>query len=44
MLADLRRRFPQAKGKELRRRLIASLLSRDEVMRAYGFDPEDDAR
>ncbi|MGB7925240.1 MAG: hypothetical protein WCF57_18525 [Pyrinomonadaceae bacterium] len=40
MLADLRRRFPQAHEDELRRRLIARLLTRDEVVRAYGFDPE----
>ena len=39
MLADLRRRFPQASEDELRRRLIARLLTRDEVMAAYGFDP-----
>lgn len=42
MLADLRRRFPQAGEEELRRRLIASLLTRDEVIRAYGFDPEQE--
>lgn len=41
MLADLRRRLPQASEEELRRRLIARLLSRDEVIRAYGFDPEE---
>ena len=40
MLADLRRRFPQASEDELRRRLIAELLARDEVIHAYGFDPE----
>ncbi len=40
MLADLRRRFPQASEEELRRRLIARLLSPDEVRHAYGFDPE----
>lgn len=40
MLADLRRRFPQASEEELRRRLIARLLTRDEVIQAYGFDPE----
>jgi hypothetical protein len=40
-LADLRRRFPQASEEELRRRLIARLLSRDEVIGAYGFDPEE---
>lgn len=39
MQADLRRRFPQATEEELRRRLIARLLSRDEVIAAYGFDP-----
>jgi hypothetical protein len=39
MMADLRRRFPQASEEELQRRLIARLLTRDEVMRAYGFDP-----
>lgn len=41
MLADLRRRFPQASEDELRRRLISRLLSRDEVKRAYDFDPEE---
>ena len=40
MLADLRRRFPQAGEEELRRRLIARLLTRDEIISAYGFDPE----
>ncbi|MEA2175500.1 MAG: hypothetical protein QOD00_3092 [Blastocatellia bacterium] len=43
MLADLRRRFPRATEEELRRRLIARLLTRDEVIRAYGFDPEEEA-
>ncbi|MBC7911670.1 MAG: hypothetical protein H7Y30_14285 [Pyrinomonadaceae bacterium] len=42
MLADLRRHFPQASEEELRRRLIARLLSPDEVRRAYGFDPEQE--
>ena len=41
MLADLRRRFPHASEVELRRRLIARMLTRDEVMSAYGFDPEE---
>lgn len=40
MLADLRRRFPQARDEELQRRLIVRLLTRDEVRSAYGFDPE----
>jgi len=42
MLADLHRRFPQASEEELRRKLIARLLTRDEVIRAYGFDPEEE--
>lgn len=39
MLADLRRRFPQAGEEELKRSLISRLLTRDEVIAAYGFDP-----
>lgn len=39
MLADLRHRYPHASEKELKRRLIARLLTRDEVIAAYGFDP-----
>lgn len=39
MLVDLRRRFPQAGEEELKCRLIARLLTRDEVIAAYGFDP-----
>ena len=40
ILSDLRRRFPQASEDELRHRLIARLLSREDVIRAYGFDPK----
>lgn len=39
-LADLRRRYPLASEEEVRRRLIARLLSRDGVIRAYGWDPK----
>ena len=39
MLADLRSRFPEASEEELRRRFIARVLTREEAMRAYGFDP-----
>lgn len=39
VLSDLRRRFPQDSEDELHRRLIARLLPRDDVIRAYGFDP-----
>jgi len=40
VLADVRHRFPDASEDELRRRLIARLLPRDDVIRAYGFDPK----
>lgn len=43
MLIDLRRRFPQAGEEELQRRLIARVLTRDEVIRAYGFDPAQES-
>ena len=39
MLADLRRRFPHAGEEELRRRFIARVLPREQVVRAFGFDP-----
>ena len=37
---DVRRRFPDAPEDELRKRVIARLLPRDDVIHAYGFDPE----
>jgi hypothetical protein len=40
MQADLRKRFPQASETELHRRYVARVLPHDEVIRAYGFDPE----
>lgn len=39
ILADLKHRFPQADAEELRRRFIARVLPRQDVIRAYGFDP-----
>ena len=39
-LADLRRRYPRASEDELRRRLGTRLLTRDEIARAFGWDPE----
>jgi hypothetical protein len=42
MLADLRRRFPSASQDELRRRLIARVLPREQVVRAFGFDPAEE--
>ena len=38
--ADLRHRFPQADETELRRRFIARVLPREDVIKAYGFDPQ----
>ena len=40
ILADLHHRFPQADHDEIRRRFIARVLSREDVIRAYGFDPK----
>ena len=40
ILADLRHRFPDATDDEIRRRFIARVLPREDVIRAYGFDPE----
>ena len=40
VLSDLARRFPEASEAELRRRLISRLLSHEDVIRAYGFDPK----
>ena len=38
--ADLRRCYPNAKEQELKRRLASRLLGREEVIAAYGWDPE----
>lgn len=40
ILADLQHRFPNADDDEIRRRFIARVLSREDVIRAYGFDPK----
>lgn len=40
LLADLKHRFPTANEAEIRRRFIARVLSREDVIRAYGFDPK----
>jgi hypothetical protein len=40
ILADLRRRYPQADAKELRMRLAARLLPREDVISMFGWDPE----
>jgi len=40
ILADLHHRFPQADKDEIRCRFIARVLPREDVIRAYGFDPK----
>jgi hypothetical protein len=40
ILADLRRRHPDAGAEELRKRLAARLLPREDVLRLFGWDPE----
>lgn len=40
ILADLHHSFPQADKDEIRRRFIARVLPREDVIRAYGFDPK----
>jgi hypothetical protein len=37
--ADVRRRYPLASDSEIRWRLAARLLTREEVVAAYGWDP-----
>ena len=43
VLADIRHRYPGASNEEVRRRFIARVLAREDVMRAYGFDPRLEA-
>lgn len=40
VLVDLLYRFPDADEEEIKRRFIARVLSREDVIRAYGFDPK----
>ena len=40
VLADLKHRFPGASEIEIRRRFIARVLPRQDVIRVYGFDPK----
>ena len=39
ILADLEHRFPEASQGEIRRRFIARVLPREDVIHAFGFDP-----
>jgi hypothetical protein len=40
ILADLHHRFPEASENEIKRRFIARVLPREDVICAYGFDPK----
>lgn len=40
--SDIKNRFPNASKEELHRRFVARVLPRADVMRAYGFDPEEE--
>lgn len=40
ILADLRKRYPQANEQELRKRLAARLLPREIVIQMFDWDPE----
>ncbi|MDQ3821581.1 MAG: hypothetical protein M3362_28415 [Acidobacteriota bacterium] len=40
ILADLRRRYPNAGADELHKRMAARLLPREDVIRMFGWDPE----
>ncbi len=40
IISDLRYRFPQADEDTIRRKFIARVLPREDVIRAYGFDPK----
>ncbi|HWT00921.1 MAG TPA: hypothetical protein VN256_11805 [Pyrinomonadaceae bacterium] len=42
ILADLRRRYPNAGADELHKRMAARLLPREEVIRIFGWDPEEE--
>ena len=42
VLADIRHRFAEASEEEIRRRFIARVLSREDVIRAFGFDPKQE--
>lgn len=37
---NLRHRFPHADDTEIKRCFIARVLPREDVIRAYGFDPQ----
>ncbi|HEV8370532.1 MAG TPA: hypothetical protein VGQ39_21450 [Pyrinomonadaceae bacterium] len=40
IIADLQHRYPEADGAAIRRKFIARVLPREDVIRAFGFDPQ----
>jgi hypothetical protein len=40
--SDINSRFGDCTAVEIRRRFIARMLSREDVIRAYGFDPKQE--
>jgi hypothetical protein len=42
ILADLRRRYPNADAEELRKRMAARLLPLEDVIRIFGWNPEEE--
>ena len=42
VLSDVRHHFASASDEEIRRRFISRVLSREDVIRAYGFDPRQE--
>ena len=42
ILADLRRRYPDADAKELHKRMAARLLPLEDVIRIFGWNPEEE--
>jgi len=39
IISDLQHKYPQADAATIRRKFIARVLPREDVIRAYGFDP-----
>jgi hypothetical protein len=42
IISDLRHRFPDGGDDEIRRRFIARVLPREDVIRVYAFDPHEE--
>jgi hypothetical protein len=42
IISDLHHRFPDAGDEEIKRRFIARVLPREDVIRVYAFDPQEE--